>query len=392
MCSIEEAWGTQTFYDKQVESQADDRMEYMKTPDNLLFPSDTVGPLTKNIPNKNKYTRGIHSQLSRQQRIPNQEHNVRGNNGVIHVKPDVSSMNVNNTYTSYKPAYLDLYNQPLLNDNGQSQPTPSTTKLNNVSPIDVSINDPNYTNMEEGFNVSHTVDNFMNMGMNMESELGPSNLRQNVNNSWCNGVDPNFNNYKLNSLNNCSTNNNMNNVNNMNNMNNNKMNQLNEQQEPESTEELRERMEQNKEILKLLNNVLSRLDTLEKKVNEKKIIQNIPDFCVLVMGSGGRMESYLHPDQDNGIIYDLENSSSNKEQVDKNFSAMVRALRFGTPPHGGIAPGIDRMVMMLANTPNIREVITFPMNQHAQDVLMGAPSIVNPKTLHDLGIKIIQKA
>ena len=288
MCSIEEAWGTQTFYDKQVESQADDRMEYMKTPDNLLFPSDTVGPLTKNIPNKNKYTRGIHSQLSRQQRIPNQEHNVRGNNGVIHVKPDVSSMNVNNTYTSYKPAYLDLYNQPLLNDNGQSQPTPSTTKLNNVSPIDVSINDPNYTNMEEGFNVSHTVDNFMNMGMNMESELGPSNLRQNVNNSWCNGVDPNFNNYKLNSLNNCSTNNNMNNVNhmnnvnNMNNMNNNKMNQLNEQQEPESTEELRERMEQNKEILKLLNNVLSRLDTLEKKVNEKNKI-NINDIILYVI-------------------------------------------------------------------------------------------------------------
>lgn len=285
MCSIEEAWGTQTFYDKQVESQADNRMEYIKTPDNLLFPSDTVGPLTKNIPNKNKYTRGIHSQLSRQQRIPNQEHNIRGNNGVINVKPDVNSMNVNNTYTTYKPAYLDLYNQSLLNDNGQSQPIPSTTKLNNVSPNDVSINDPNYTNMEEGFNVSHTVDNFMNMGMNMESDLGPSNLRQNVNNSWCNGVDPNFNNYKMNNLNNCSTNNNINNVNNVNRMNNvidNKMNQLNEQQEPESTDELRERMEQNKEILKLLNNVLSRLETLEKKVNEKNKI-NINDIILYVI-------------------------------------------------------------------------------------------------------------
>ena len=285
MCSIEEAWGTQTFYDKQVESQADNRMEYIKTPDNLLFPSDTVGPLTKNIPNKNKYTRGIHSQLSRQQRIPNQEHNIRGNNGVINVKPDLNSMNVNNTYTTYKPAYLDLYNQSLLNDNGQSQPIPSTTKLNNVSPNDVSINDPNYTNMEEGFNVSHTVDNFMNMGMNMESDLGPSNLRQNVNNSWCNGVDPNFNNYKMNNLNNCSTNNNINNVNNVNRMNNvidNKMNQLNEQQEPESTDELRERMEQNKEILKLLNNVLSRLETLEKKVNEKNKI-NINDIILYVI-------------------------------------------------------------------------------------------------------------
>ena len=67
-------------------------------------------------------------------------------------------------------------------------------------------------------------------------------------------------------------------------------------------------------LLSFINIIIYRraIRLAQKKVNEKKIIQNIPDFCVLVMGSGGRMESYLHTDQDNGIIYDLENSSSNK--------------------------------------------------------------------------------
>ena len=79
-------------------------------------------------------------------------------------------------------------------------------------------------------------------------------------------------------------------------------------------------------LLSFINIIIYRraIRLAQKKVNEKKIIQNIPDFCVLVMGSGGRMESYLHPDQDNGIIYDLENSSSNKEQVDKYFYELAK--------------------------------------------------------------------
>ncbi|MGL9682001.1 MAG: aspartate--tRNA ligase [Wolbachia sp.] len=78
-----------------------------------------------------------------------------------------------------------------------------------------------------------------------------------------------------------------------------------------------------------------------------------------------------------------------KEEVDTKFGALVRAFRFGVPPHGGIAPGIDRIVMLLADEPNIREVICFPMNQQSEDVLMGSPSEVNNKHLHELSLQII---
>ena len=76
-----------------------------------------------------------------------------------------------------------------------------------------------------------------------------------------------------------------------------------------------------------------------------------------------------------------------KKQVDEKFSGMINALSFGAPPHGGIAPGIDRIVMLLANEKNIREVTLFPMNQNAQDLLMGAPSEVEEKQLKELNIK-----
>ena len=77
--------------------------------------------------------------------------------------------------------------------------------------------------------------------------------------------------------------------------------------------------------------------------------------------------------------------------VDKNFSGMIKALSFGAPPHGGMAPGIDRIVMLLANQKNIREVTLFPLNQNAQDLLMDAPSEVSEKQLKELKIKILKK-
>ena len=76
-----------------------------------------------------------------------------------------------------------------------------------------------------------------------------------------------------------------------------------------------------------------------------------------------------------------------EKQVDEKFSGMINALSFGAPPHGGIAPGIDRMVMLLANEKNIREVTLFPLNQNAQDLLMGAPSEVDDIQLKELNIK-----
>jgi aspartyl-tRNA synthetase len=77
-----------------------------------------------------------------------------------------------------------------------------------------------------------------------------------------------------------------------------------------------------------------------------------------------------------------------KTQVDEKFSGMINALSYGAPPHGGIAPGIDRIVMLLANEKNIREVTMFPMNQNAQDLMMNAPSNVNEDQLKELNLSI----
>ena len=80
-----------------------------------------------------------------------------------------------------------------------------------------------------------------------------------------------------------------------------------------------------------------------------------------------------------------------KKQVDDKFSGMINALSYGAPPHGGIAPGIDRIVMLLANEKNIREVTMFPMNQNAQDLMMKAPSDVSGEQLKELGITVKNK-
>ena len=80
-----------------------------------------------------------------------------------------------------------------------------------------------------------------------------------------------------------------------------------------------------------------------------------------------------------------------KAEVNNRFQGMIKALSFGAPPHGGMAPGIDRIVMLLADKQNIREVTLFPMNQNAEDLLMGAPSEAKDEQLKELGIKILKK-
>ncbi len=106
--------------------------------------------------------------------------------------------------------------------------------------------------------------------------------------------------------------------------------------------------------------------------------------CNGVELSSGAIRNHL-PD----LMYKLFSIAGyNKQQVEEKFSGMLNALSYGAPPHGGIAPGVDRIVMLLANEKNIREVTLFPMNQNAQDLMMKAPSEVEEKQLKELGIKI----
>ena len=109
--------------------------------------------------------------------------------------------------------------------------------------------------------------------------------------------------------------------------------------------------------------------------------------CNGVELSSGAIRNHM-PD----LMYKLFSIAGySKKEVDNQFSGMINALSFGAPPHGGIAPGIDRIVMLLANEMNIREVTMFPMNQNAQDLMMNAPSDVNESQLKDLSIKIVKK-
>jgi aspartyl-tRNA synthetase len=85
----------------------------------------------------------------------------------------------------------------------------------------------------------------------------------------------------------------------------------------------------------------------------------------------------------------FEIAGYSQQDVDENFAGMINAFKFGAPPHGGSAPGIDRIVMLLADEPNIREVITFPMNQKAEDLMMGAPAPVSLKQLRELNIRVV---
>ncbi len=100
--------------------------------------------------------------------------------------------------------------------------------------------------------------------------------------------------------------------------------------------------------------------------------------------SSGAIRNHI-PD----LMYNLfEIAGYSKKEVEEKFSGMINALSYGAPPHGGIAPGIDRIVMLLANEKNIREVTMFPMNQNAQDLMMNAPSEVNDNQLKELNLSL----
>ncbi len=88
----------------------------------------------------------------------------------------------------------------------------------------------------------------------------------------------------------------------------------------------------------------------------------------------------------------FEIAGYSQQDVDTNFAGMINAFKFGAPPHGGSAPGVDRIVMLLADEPNIREVIVFPMTQKAEDLMMGAPNFATAKQLRELNIRLVEQA
>jgi aspartyl-tRNA synthetase len=127
------------------------------------------------------------------------------------------------------------------------------------------------------------------------------------------------------------------------------------------------------------------LDALENKDPLEILAWQYDIVCNGVELSSGAIRNH-RPD----IMYKaFEIAGYRKEEVDTNFAGMINAFKFGAPPHGGSAPGIDRIVMLLADEPNIREVILFPMNQKAEDLMMNAPSEVMPKQLKELHIKVV---
>ena len=126
---------------------------------------------------------------------------------------------------------------------------------------------------------------------------------------------------------------------------------------------------------------LNSINPLEIKAYQYDII------CNGVELSSGAIRNH-RPD----IMYKaFEIAGYSKEDLEEKFSGMLNALKFGAPPHGGSAPGIDRIVMLLADEPNIREVIAFPMNQQAMDLMMNAPAAIDRDKLEELGLKLIDK-
>ena len=126
---------------------------------------------------------------------------------------------------------------------------------------------------------------------------------------------------------------------------------------------------------------LENMDPLEIKAFQYDIV------CNGIELSSGAIRNH----RQDILLKAFEIAGYNIDEIKKRFGAMYDAFGYGAPPHGGIAPGIDRIVMLIAGVENIREVIAFPMNQQAQDLMMNAPSEISSDQLKEIGIKIIEK-
>ena len=109
-----------------------------------------------------------------------------------------------------------------------------------------------------------------------------------------------------------------------------------------------------------------------------------------IVCNGCELSSGAIRNHDPEVMYEVFGIAGySREDVDAKFGGLIAAFRLGAPPHGGIAPGIDRIVMLLAQEENIREVIAFPMNQRAQDLMMNAPAPATPQQLKELHLKVV---
>ncbi len=134
------------------------------------------------------------------------------------------------------------------------------------------------------------------------------------------------------------------------------------------------------------------LEILEKAKNGEVDPLSITAFQYDLVCNGVELSSGAVRNHDPEImIKAFEMVRLGEEDVKAKFPAMYNAFCYGAPPHAGIAPGVDRMVMLLAGEDSIREIIPFPMNKNAQDVMMGAPSVVEPKQLSDVHIAIVSE-
>jgi len=89
------------------------------------------------------------------------------------------------------------------------------------------------------------------------------------------------------------------------------------------------------------------------------------------------------------MVKAFELTGKSREEVEEQFGGLYRAFQYGAPPHGGMAAGVDRIIMLLVGAKNLREISLFPMNQQAQDLLMGAPSPATPTQLRELGLRVV---
>ena len=143
--------------------------------------------------------------------------------------------------------------------------------------------------------------------------------------------------------------------------------------------------------IKFSHNPFSMPQVDEKDLDLSKPL-NIKAYQYDIVCNGIELSSGAIRNHKPNLMYKLfEIAGYSKKDVDEKFKGMINALSYGAPPHGGIAPGIDRIVMLLANEKNIREVTLFPMNQNAQDLMMNAPSEVNADQLKELNLEIKTK-